>query len=224
MLTYDADDAGARTAVSGAPSHLVPASGTGVPEGGVGVDGDKLRAGGAVIDVGDLARQDATFLVDVAIAAVLAEAAGGTAEGITEAARSYVPGRHRREVVGVIDDVTYVDDSKATNPHAALAAIGAYPSVVLIAGGRNKGLDVTPLSSAPSVRYLIGLGEAGPDLVARATDGVMATDMADAVARARAVAVPGDTVLLAPGCASFDMFESYAARGEAFARAVQEVR
>ena len=78
-----------------------------------------------------------------------------------------------------------------------------------------------PVGRAPGVRYVIGLGEAGPEIVAAAAEGIMAGDMAEAVAVARRVAHPGDTVLLAPGCASFDMFDSYAARGDAFVTAVR---
>jgi UDP-N-acetylmuramoylalanine--D-glutamate ligase len=117
-----------------------------------------------------------------------------------------------------------VDDSKATNPHAALAATGAYPSVVLIAGGRNKGLDLAPLTAAETVKHIVAIGESRHDLVAAARhDGqVSAVDSLDeAIATARSVAQPGDTVLLAPGCASFDMFSSYGDRGDAFAEAAR---
>jgi UDP-N-acetylmuramoylalanine--D-glutamate ligase len=124
-------------------------------------------------------------------------------------------------VVGSWEGVTWVDDSKATNPHAALAAVRAYPSVVLIAGGRNKDLDVSPLAAEPNVRFLIGIGEEGPDLVSAARRGFTASDMEEAVAAADGAARPGDTVLLAPGCASFDMYGSYGERGDDFAARVR---
>jgi UDP-N-acetylmuramoylalanine--D-glutamate ligase len=135
--------------------------------------------------------------------------------------RNFTPGAHRRTVVGEIDGVRFVDDSKATNPHAALAAIRSYPSVVLIAGGLAKGLDVAPLATEPNVRAVIAIGESAPVLLAAAGDrGVAAPSMSEAVAEACAVAEPGDVVLLAPGCASFDMFDSYGHRGDVFAAEV----
>jgi UDP-N-acetylmuramoylalanine--D-glutamate ligase len=123
--------------------------------------------------------------------------------------------------VGRWDGVVWVDDSKATNPHAAVAAIRACRPVVLIAGGRNKGLDVASIVTEDGVRHVIGIGEAGPEMVAAAASGTMVADMEAAVALADRLARPGDTVLLAPGCASFDMFSSYAHRGEVFAAAVR---
>ena len=125
-------------------------------------------------------------------------------------------------MVGEWDGVTWVDDSKATNPHAALAATAAYPSVVLIAGGRNKGLDLAPLVAATTVKHVVALGEARHDLAAASDDPGRVTEVRsldEAIAVAGAMAQPGDTVLLAPGCASFDMFSSYGERGDAFARA-----
>jgi UDP-N-acetylmuramoylalanine--D-glutamate ligase len=139
-------------------------------------------------------------------------------------AAGFTPGAHRRTVVARGDGVTWVDDSKATNPHAAVAAAGAYPSVILIAGGRNKGLDLSPLTTVPSVRRIVAIGEAAPELAAAGGDRVdIAADLADAVRIAGSLAEPGDTVLLAPGCASFDMFTSYADRGDAFAAEVAHV-
>jgi UDP-N-acetylmuramoylalanine--D-glutamate ligase len=180
-----------------------------------------MDVAGAPLRAGDLARSDPTFLVDVAAAAATALVMGADPPGVIAGALGFVPEPHRRQVVGSWDAVTWVDDSKATNPHAALAAIRSYPSVVLIAGGRNKDLDVAVLGAEPNVRFVVGVGEAGPDVVAGARSGTMAADMDDAVAIAARRARPGDTVLLAPGCASFDMYRSYAERGERFAEAVR---
>jgi UDP-N-acetylmuramoylalanine--D-glutamate ligase len=118
--------------------------------------------------------------------------------------------------------VAFVDDSKATNPHAALASIASFPSVVLIAGGMAKGLDITPLARAGNVRHVVAIGESAPSLIEAAGAGraTRADSMVEAVGLATRLARPGDTVLLAPGCASFDMFESYGARGTAFSDAV----
>lgn len=220
IVVYDADDAGAVAVVREATARRVPVSGVRLPEGGWGVDGGMLLAPGVEIPVEDLARTDAAFLVDLAAAATAALAIGAHPAGVEAAARAYRPGRHRRQVVAMLRGVAWVDDSKATNPHAALAAIDAYESVVLIAGGRAKGLDLSLLPKRPNLRGVVAIGEAADDLAAAGEGVVIASDMDEAVAIAKAIAQPGDTVLLAPGCASFDMFSSYADRGDRFATAV----
>lgn len=116
-----------------------------------------------------------------------------------------------------------MDDSKATNPHAAIASVRAHGPVVLIAGGLAKGLDPTPLVREPNVRMMIGIGEAGPRLATAAGEsGRLAGSLDVAVEIAARTAEYGDTVLLAPGCASFDQFDSYAARGDRFAELVHQ--
>jgi UDP-N-acetylmuramoylalanine--D-glutamate ligase len=128
-------------------------------------------------------------------------------------------------LVGEVDRIAFVNDSKATNPHAALASIRSFPSVVLIAGGLAKGLDVSPLATAENVRMVVAIGEAAPMLLRAAPEGraTTAASMVEAVETAFAGARPGDTILLAPGCASFDMFDNYADRGAAFIAAVHKV-
>jgi UDP-N-acetylmuramoylalanine--D-glutamate ligase len=138
--------------------------------------------------------------------------------------REAAPGRHRVELVATIDGVAFVDDSKATNPHAAAAAARGFPTVVLIAGGRNKGLNLDSMV-VPSVRAVVAIGESA-DEVERAFSAVpvtRASTMSQAVAQAAALANVGDTVLLAPGCASFDWYSGYAERGDDFVRAVGEL-
>lgn len=223
LLVYDSDDPGATELVRGAPSHLVPVSGRNMPEGGAGVSGRTLAVGEVIVDVRDLPTDDPTHLVNLACAGVLALHMGAGGQGVVEGARQYRPGAHRRTLVLRRDDVSWVDDSKATNPHAAVASIRAHDSVVLIAGGLAKGLDLGPIAEEPAVRVLIGIGEAGPALVELARDrGRLAGNLETAVEMARQIAEPGDTVLLAPGCASFDQFESYGQRGDRFAELVQE--
>jgi UDP-N-acetylmuramoylalanine--D-glutamate ligase len=120
--------------------------------------------------------------------------------------------------------VRFYDDSKATTPGAVLAALGGFPSAVLIAGGRNKGLDLSVLrSAAPGLRAVVAIGESAPEVVAAFTGAcpvIEAPSMAEAVARAAALAEPGDAVVLSPACASFDWYDSYGARGDDFARCV----
>ena len=134
---------------------------------------------------------------------------------------------HRCEVVATIAGVTYVDDSKATNASAAKRALEGFDApVVWIAGGRDKGLDFGELAevAAQRVRYALLIGEAA-SLFERALEGSVefehAASLGEAVRAAARNARPGDVVLLAPACASFDQFSSYARRGECFRAAVE---
>ena len=158
-------------------------------------------------------------------AAAVAMSAGATPEACREALASTPPLPHRVALVASSGGVAWYDDSKATTPASVLAAVAGFPSVVLIAGGRNKGLDLSVLAAAvPPIRAVVGIGEAGPEVV-RAFTGLVPTSLAGsmdaAVDSAAACAVPGDAVLLSPGCASFDWYRSYAARGDDFARIVR---
>lgn len=223
ILVYDVDDEGASAAVTGARSRLVPVSGKALPDGGSGVDGDELLIAG---DRYPRPTLDRAYTMDLVAAGELAAHMGATPDGIGRTIATFAPGEHRRSVVGTWDGITWVNDSKATNPHAAVASVEAFPSVVLIAGGRNKGLDLSPIVAVPGIRKIIGLGEAAGELeiLTDADRFVRADDLADAIAIADRIARPGDTVLLAPGCASFDMFDSYAARGSAFRRLVRAAK
>ncbi|NNC92597.1 MAG: UDP-N-acetylmuramoyl-L-alanine--D-glutamate ligase [Acidimicrobiia bacterium] len=221
-LVYDIDDPGARAAVADAPSRLLPVSGTRIPHGGAGPAGGELVLSAGSVPLGGLA--DASFIVDVAAAAVAAGELGVGLGAIAAVVSEFRPGPHRRTRVGEWRGVSWIDDSKATNPHAARAAAVAYDSVVLIAGGRNKGLDLAPLLTAETVKHVVAIGETRDEIVAAVGDPEHVTpagSLIEAIDVAAAVAEKGDTVLLAPGCASFDMFSSYAARGDAFAEAVR---
>ena len=215
LLVYDADDLGATAAVEGAPSTLVPVSGTRVPVGGNGREDGVLVIGTHRFPAPDL---DASFTVDLVAAATLALELGATEVGVAAELVEFVPDLHRRTVVGTWDGVTWIDDSKATNPHAAVAAISAHPSVVLIAGGRNKGLDLRPIVEMPGLRAVVAIGEAAQELADAGGPRLVhiASNLPEAVATADGLAKAGDTVLLAPGCASFDMFASYGERGDRF--------
>jgi UDP-N-acetylmuramoylalanine--D-glutamate ligase len=224
IVVFDADDPGAVLAVAGATARRVPVSGSQRPIRGWGRDGEYMVVGDAVIPTDSLPRADDVMVVDLSAAAAAAMHMGATPAGVSAVATGYHPLHHRREVVGSWGGVSWVDDSKATNPHAALGAIRAYESVVLIAGGRNKGLEVGGITLEPNIRRVIAIGEAAADLAAAGGPVTIAADLEAAVALADQIAVDGDTVLLAPGCASFDMFRSYIDRGERFAASVRRIK
>jgi UDP-N-acetylmuramoylalanine--D-glutamate ligase len=145
-------------------------------------------------------------------------------EGIQTALAGFAPLPHRLALVAYSDGVRWYDDSKATNPHAAVAAVQGFDSVILLAGGRNKGLDLGELAGASDrIRAVVAMGEAAPEVAAVFAGRRpvrVAGSMAEAVTAAYEAARPGDVVLLSPGCASFDWYSSYAERGDDFARAV----
>jgi UDP-N-acetylmuramoylalanine--D-glutamate ligase len=184
---------------------------------------------GPIVGVSELPRRLPHDLANGLAAAATARAAGASPEAVAGELCRARPMPHRVEHVATVGGIEFYDDSKATVPHATLAAVRGFPSVVLIAGGRNKGLDLRVLAEAADhVRAVVAIGEAADEVVA-AFDGIrpaeVAGSMADAVARARDLAEPGDVVLLSPACASFDWYSGYAARGEDFAnraRALQE--
>ena len=161
---------------------------------------------------------------NAAAATAAARAAGIPDEAIADALRTFPGVPHRLEPVGERRGVRYVNDSKATNVAAALRALAAYGDepVHLILGGSPKGEDFAPLAAAigPNVRsvHLIG-AEAGR--LGALVDGYRDGTLAAAVAHAAELAAPGDVVLLSPACASFDQFENYEQRGEAFRALVQ---
>lgn len=170
-------------------------------------------------------------------AAALARSYGVPATAVRDGLRNLQLGGHRIQTVATIDGVTYVDDSKATNPHAALASLRAFDPVVWIAGGQAKGTEFDDLvrEVAPRLRgaVLIGvdrhviaeaLGRHAPDLPVEVLDSSDTGVMVEVVAAAARMARAGDTVLLAPGCASRDMWPDYAARGDDFTRAAQARR
>ncbi|MFD5830279.1 UDP-N-acetylmuramoyl-L-alanine--D-glutamate ligase [Lentzea sp. NPDC060358] len=173
-------------------------------------------------------------IADALAATALARAYGVPSEAVREGLEAFEPAAHRAVLVTVdSDDVRYVNDSKATNPHAAVASLRAYDSVVWIAGGLLKGASVDDMVRTEAHRLrgavLIGadravLAEAlarhAPDVPVRVVDAAGDDPMPAVVAAARELAQPGDTVLLAPAAASMDMFTDYAHRGRAFADAV----
>ena len=173
------------------------------------------------------------YLANALAAAALARAYGVPPVAVRDGLRSFTPDPHRIADVGEVDGVRYVDDSKATNPHAAAASLAAFEHVVWVAGGLLKGADVEDLvhESAPRLRGVVLIGADRHQIaqaLSRHAPNVPVVDLPDTdtgvmdlvVARAADLAQPGDVVLLAPAAASMDMFANYGARGDAFAAAV----
>ncbi|MER5716012.1 UDP-N-acetylmuramoyl-L-alanine--D-glutamate ligase [Streptomyces sp. NPDC002132] len=169
-------------------------------------------------------------------AAALARAFGVPPQAVRDGLRAFVPDAHRMAHVADVDGVSYVDDSKATNTHATEASLAAYESIVWVAGGLAKGatFDELVAKSAKRLRGAVLIGadrELIRDALARHAPEVPVVDldrtdtgaMLQAVQEAKRLARPGDTVLLAPACASMDMFANYNQRGDAFAEAVREL-
>lgn len=175
-------------------------------------------------------------VADALAAAALARSFGVAPSAVREGLHAFRPDAHRIAEVAVVDGVTFVYDSKATNPHAAAASLAAYPSVVWVAGGLAKGatFDELVVGARSRLRAVVLLGadrahlaaalqEHAPDVpvvdVAEADSGAMDVAVTQAARLARA----GDTVLLAPACASMDMFRDYGHRGDMFAAAVRRL-
>ena len=197
------------------------------------IDEGVTIAGGWIVDrgpggdtplvrTGDVRLIGPHLLADVLAAAAIARAVGAQPAPIAEAVRGFGGLEHAMELVGEIRGVRFVNDSKATNIDAARQAIETFGSgLAVIMGGRFKGGDLRLLRPVLASRRasVVAIGEAAP-LMQEAFDGAAtvrtAGSMAEAVRMAMAAAGPGGSVLLAPACASFDMFENYAARGRAF--------
>ena len=235
------DDPGATGLLAGSPASRTVPIGAGAPgPGALGVVdgvltdaafGDRPRPLGPV----DAVRPPGAHNVTNALAAAgLALAVGVEPAAVAAGLAAFTPGGHRNVPVAERGGVVYVDDSKATNPHAALASLQAYPRVVWVAGGQLKGAAIDDLVVAVRDRLagvvLLGvdapliqaaLSRHAPDVPVLPVPGTDDGVMRSVVSAAARMAAEGDVVLLAPAAASLDMFRSYAARGEAFAAAAR---
>ena len=162
---------------------------------------------------------------DAAAASAVALSFGLDADAVRDGLHRTVLLPHRGEEIARAGRVRFLDDSKATNVHAALNALAGRSDVVLIAGGRSKDADLSPLiDGLPSLAGVVAVGEAAPELVEVFEGRVpvrTAGSIEDAVRMAYELAAPARTVLLAPACASWDMFHDYAERGDRFAAAAR---
>jgi UDP-N-acetylmuramoylalanine--D-glutamate ligase len=178
-------------------------------------------------ELGEIDGERAGYRADAAAAAAAALAYGVEAPAVRDGLASFAPERHRGESVAEADGVRFIDNSKATNVHAAMAAIDGVRDAVLIAGGRAKGQDLSPLvTRARRLAAVVVLGESA-DVLARLFDGLVVVRRAGSIEEATETAFelaprPG-VVLLAPACASWDQFHDYRERGERFAAAARSV-
>ena len=225
LLVYDADDEVCRRMAGEAPAMRTACSIVPGSDAPYRLDGDGLYGDGdLLVDVNELRRKLPHDMLDALAAAAAARHAGATLEGVSAALRAFETLPHRVALVGESGGVRWYDDSKATNPHAALAAARSFDSVVLLAGGRNKGLDLGALAQASDhIASVVAFGEAAGEVEA-AFAGIRhvtrVRSMHEAVLAAAEQATAGDVVLLSPGCASFDAYRDYGERGDDFASEV----
>lgn len=180
----------------------------------------------ALLPLADLALQSPPNLLNAAATAAAVLPLLTDRDALAEGLRTFRGLEHRHQLVGRLGTVEFVNDTKATNVHAVQEVLRGYPRpVVLIAGGRGKGEDYRPLREVmDAVRHVVTIGEEGPAIAAALGDRVPTTAAADlpaAVALAADLARPDASVLLAPACASFDMFSGYRERGDVFVAAVR---
>ncbi len=197
---------------------------------------DRQKNAQELAEVSDVDPPAPHNIANALAAAGLARAFGVSAAAVRDGLRAFTPDAHRIAHVADVDGVAYVDDSKATNTHATEASLAAYESIVWIAGGLAKGATFDELVTGAAKRLrgavLIGADRAlirealarhAPEVPVVDLDRTDTGAMLQAVQEARRLARPGDTVLLAPACASMDMFTNYNQRGDAFAQAVREL-
>ncbi|MGW6020847.1 UDP-N-acetylmuramoyl-L-alanine--D-glutamate ligase [Streptomyces sp. NPDC055099] len=197
---------------------------------------DRQKQAQELAEISDVQPPAPHNIANALAAAALARAYGVPATAVRDGLRAFRPDAHRIEHVADVAEVAYVDDSKATNTHAAEASLAAYESIVWIAGGLAKGatFDELVTKSAKRLRgvVLIGADRAlirealarhAPEVPVVDLDRTDTGAMSEAVRQAARLAEPGDTVLMAPACASMDMFTNYNKRGDAFADAVREL-
>jgi UDP-N-acetylmuramoylalanine--D-glutamate ligase len=228
LLVFDADDEHARAIAARAPARRVGISARAESDGCFRVVGSDLvfPDGHPLAPIAVMPRALGHDRTNALAAAAAALEVGADLDGVVAALGAYATMPHRVALVGEANGVKWYDDSKATNPDATRSAISSFDSVVLLAGGRNKGLDLSVLASEASrLRGVVVFGEAGPEIAAAfsgsGTRVESVASMREAVGAARRLARPGDVVLLSPACASFDAYSGYAARGDDFAREVR---
>jgi len=228
LAVLNADDAVTLTFAQRTKASTVWFSGT-HPVSGAWLDGEVIRMdSGELLRVGELRLRGRHNYENVMAAALIARQAGASLAQIASAAVTFAPVEHRLEFVRNIDGVDYYNDSKATSVDATLKAIDAFPGGLwIILGGKDKDSDYAVLSEPlrAKARAALLIGAAAPKIARHLGDAsvpvIQCGTLAAAVEKAARSAVPGQTVLLAPACASFDQFDSYEHRGRVFKELVK---
>ncbi len=189
------------------------------------VDGKRTE----LLTTGQMALRGMHNVENALSAALVAYCLGAEAEAIKRTLRGFKGLPHRMEWVAEIDGITYINDSKGTNIGAVIKSLEGFSEpVVLIMGGKDKGADFSLLKRhCNKIKAIVSMGEAGKKIGDSLSDTFMvkeAVDMADAVMKATVLAERGDTVVLCPGCASFDMFKNFEHRGEVFKEVVMGMK
>lgn len=189
----------------------------------------RLKDRGVEIDIKDLKIKGVHNIENVMATSLMAFLAGVDKSSIEKTLKEFRGLEHRTEFVEEIDGVLYINDSKGTNVGALMKSLEGFHNIVLIAGGRDKKGDFNVLRPLvrERVKALVLIGEAKEkikDSLGDLTTTVYASDMRDAVLRAKELARSGDVVLLSPGCASFDMFRDFEERGRVFKEIVREIK
>ncbi len=226
----NAGDSLCRSLAASAASAPVWFSSTERPSSGLWIEGGAVVCnGGRLIPLAEIPLRGRHNVENVMAASAVAHVAGASLESIAAAIRTFPGVEHRLEYVSAIGGVDYYNDSKATNVDAALKALDAFPGGLwVILGGKDKGSDYTVLREAlaEKARAVLLIGAASGKIAGHLGGAVELLDcgtLANAVGEASRRARPGDTVLLAPACASFDQFHSYEHRGAEFKRLVAEL-
>jgi len=189
--------------------------------------GSLISPHGEICSVDQLWRSLPHDITNSLAAAALVIESGLSAVGdVAQPLHHFESAHHRIELVGEFDGSSWYDDSKATSPHAALTAIRSFERIVLIAGGRNKDLDLSQMATEPQrMAGVVAIGD-DADSIRRAFEGVCtvreAASMDEAVTFAHGLARNGETVLLSPGCTSYDWYNNYNERGDDFQNKVRE--
>jgi UDP-N-acetylmuramoylalanine--D-glutamate ligase len=213
---------------SAAPCEVCWFTLEGPTEGEAGFVGEALVGRwDAAEEIGTIPFETRAMRADAAACAAACHAFGVPTDAVREGLASFAPAAHRGEIVALARGVRFVDDSKATNPHATLAAVGDALGVVLIAGGDEKGVDLSPIGAlADRLAGVVAIG-ASADEVVGIFEGHVPTQKAGSIEEATRTAFElapgGGTVLLAPACASWDMFRDYEERGERFTAAARAI-
>ena len=189
-------------------------------------DGRLNSPHGSIMNIADMKRAMPHDITNaLAAAAISIESGLVEPSHVARALCEFDNAPHRIEYVETIDGVQWFNDSKATSPHASAVAIKSFQNIVLIAGGRNKGLDLHELANQPQrVKAVVAIGDDALE-IEKAFDGVCRVvrggSMQEAVRLARTLAVSGDVVLLSPACTSYDWYNNYMERGEDFMQCVR---